>query len=101
MMSAQMVQYSGAMVRGDEYPCLGPKSMLTRRCAHIELVDRLADPDSSRLYEALAEYTATTTQESDDTTVVSFLAAFHGPDVSSEAELETLLWQQLRLLHAR
>jgi uncharacterized protein len=98
--SAQMIERLGAMVLGDEYPCLGARSVFTRRAAHIELVDTLADPDSSRLYEALASFAATTGKDVDDSTFVSFVAAFHGPDVSSEPEFEELLWRQLRILHA-
>lgn len=95
-----MVQHLGAMALGDEYPCLGAKSAFTRRSAHIQLVDTLADPDSSRLYEALADYAATIAQQVDDRTFMSFVVGFHGPDVSSEAQFEALQWQQLRLLHA-
>lgn len=88
------------MVLADDYPCLGARSVFTRRTAHIELMDRLADPDSSRLYEVLSRYATTTGRHADDGTFVSFVAAFRGPLVSSEAEFESLLWQQLRLLHA-
>jgi len=36
----------------------------------------------------------------DETTLVSVVAAFHGPDVGSEAEFEALLRRKLRRLHA-
>ncbi|HET7723383.1 MAG TPA: guanitoxin biosynthesis heme-dependent pre-guanitoxin N-hydroxylase GntA [Propionibacteriaceae bacterium] len=89
-----------AMVLSDDYPCLGARSVFTRRTAHVELVDELADPDSTALYEALASYAATTGRDADDTAFVSFVAAFRHPVVSSEAEFEQLLWRQLAQLHA-
>jgi uncharacterized protein len=89
-----------AMVLSDDYPCLGARSVFTRRSAHVEVVDELADPDSTQLYEALASYATTTGMQADDDTFVSFVAAFRGPVVSSEAEFEALLWRQLGLLHA-
>lgn len=98
--SAKMVAQLGEMILADQYPCVGARSVFTRKTAHIELVDELADPDSRGLYEALSRYATTVGQEVDDSTFVSFVAAFRGPEVGSEAEFERLLWEQLRLLHA-
>lgn len=98
--SAEMVTQLEEMVLGEQYPCVGARSVFTRKTAHIELIDELAAPDSSDLYEALSTYATTVGQEVDDSTFVSFVAAFRGPDVDSEAEFERLLWEQLRLLHA-
>ncbi len=95
-----MAESLRAMVLSDDYPCLGGRSVFTRRSAHVEVVDELADPDSTQLYEALASYARTTATDAADDSFVSFVAAFRGPLISSEAEFEALLWRQLGLLHA-
>jgi FPC/CPF motif-containing protein YcgG len=93
----EIVDTLRGMVLSDDYPCVGAKSVFTRRTAQIDVYERWCDPESSDLYEGLSRY-AESTADVDDDTFVSYLAVFRGPAPTSEQDFERQLWRQLEVL---
>jgi FPC/CPF motif-containing protein YcgG len=85
------------MVLHPDYPCLGARSVFHRDRARVLVLDRMATEESTaQLYSALKAFGRDTDL---DAGFASLVAVFRGSEVADEAQFESLLWQQLELLH--
>jgi FPC/CPF motif-containing protein YcgG len=85
------------MILHPAYPCLGARSVFARERAQVEALDELGTPESA--HHLLRLLTTFSSELAVDAGFASLLAVFHGPQISTEAEFERLLWHQLGLLH--
>jgi FPC/CPF motif-containing protein YcgG len=86
-----------AWVQSDEYPCLGARAAFRTGRAVIGVFDALgSDASGAALVTALSTYADAVDLDEGFT---SYIAAFRGPAVATEAEFERLLWTQLQAVH--
>jgi FPC/CPF motif-containing protein YcgG len=86
-----------AWVQSDDYPCLGARSAFRTGRAVVGVFDELGSAAAgAALVPALTEYADS--MDLDDG-FTSYIAAFRGPGVATEADFERLLWTQLQAIH--
>lgn len=85
------------LVRHQDYPCLGARSVFRRDRATVRVYDELANPAAAAsLLEELRQFASRTDPAAG---FASFVAVFRGPMIDDELQFEQLLWSQLRQLH--
>ncbi|MFD6160919.1 guanitoxin biosynthesis heme-dependent pre-guanitoxin N-hydroxylase GntA [Nocardia sp. NPDC060256] len=78
------------------FPCVGARSSVRRDLCRIRVYDELGAAASARVgCRDLADFA----HELPEAGFASFVAAFTGPPITSEAHFEDLLWRQLQHLH--
>jgi FPC/CPF motif-containing protein YcgG len=86
-----------AMVLHPDYPCLGARSVFNRERATVLVLERMATTETTaKLHEALRDFGRDTDQGAG---FASLVAVFRDSAIEDEAHFESLLWQQLELLH--
>lgn len=80
------------------FPCVGARSALRQGTYGLALYDELGTPSSTRaLWTDLAN--CWSRPEIAAARFTTYIASFREPQAVSEREFESLLWQQLQLLH--
>ncbi len=96
----QPTEVAGAletMVLHPEYPCLGARSVFNRDRATVVVLEQMATTEgTAQLLDALRSFGRDTDP---DAGFASLVAVFRDTSIDEEAQFESLLWQQLQLLH--
>ena len=93
-----LLESLAAMVGGDDFPCLGARSVFRRDNAVVRVYEKLASDDATTAL--LADLAVFADGVDLDAGFASFVAIFRAPLLHSETHFEDLLWAQLRMLHA-
>lgn len=83
---------------GADFACVAARSVLNRKTYRLGIYDALGTRDAAMglchdLYEFSHEFA------SGSQPFTSFIAAFRGPQILTEAHFESLLWRQLQAMH--
>ena len=94
---AEIAEAVESMVLHPDYPCLGARSVFNRDRATVVVLERMATEEGTRtLLRALTDFGRDTDRSAG---FASLVAVFRAAEISDEHHFETLLWQQLELLH--
>ncbi|HVF72555.1 MAG TPA: guanitoxin biosynthesis heme-dependent pre-guanitoxin N-hydroxylase GntA [Chthoniobacterales bacterium] len=97
--AAQADKMFRELVLANEFPCLGAKAAIHSSLFNVRCFPEMAsDQATADLAAGLLEFTIT--QRAAPSDYATFVAIFAGPQETSEAEFEQLLWTQLRALHS-
>jgi FPC/CPF motif-containing protein YcgG len=85
-------------IQSEDFSCIGAKASINKSKYQFCLLEKMASEESTEtLYKELKKFASIRTKIDDR--FASFIACFKDRQILDKAAFETLLWQQLQMLH--